>query len=459
MLLLEFMTEYSREAGLTLAVVHFNHHLRGAQSDDDERFVRTCADRFAIDFLCSGAPVRELARERKMNIESAARGLRYRFFGSLLSEGKLNKVATAHTANDQAETVLLRLLRGTGTRGLAGIHPVLQVPGGQVVRPFLSLTRAEVEAEVATRGIAFRTDATNLDTNLARNRVRQEVLPLLSREFNPGVVQTLAAFAEQALADEDFLDTQAGQRAEELLVRAGGALRIDCRQLNEIPPAIARRVLRRGLGDVRARSTELAPDAPGLWGSHSAVTLAEIDSLRRLASDGQSGKRLRLAGGIGARREFGSLIIEKPQDQATFSGGPHRHAFAYRLQLPAEVALPELGLLLRFRLADMGDTGKTEYTDRNGVWLDARRVSARLVLRNWRPGDRVGSGGSAWPLKLKELFRRRRIPGWQRPYWPVLEAANEIIWAKGFEAQFERRVASRYRLLVSEEPYPPAGSG
>ncbi len=461
MLLLHFMMEYSLEAGLTLAVVHFNHHLRGAESDEDESFVRACADRLRIDFLCSGAPVRDLAHEQKMNIEATARALRYRFFGSLLSEGKLHKVATAHTANDQAETVLLRLLRGTGTRGLGGIHPAVDVAGGQVVRPFLGLTRAEVEAEIATREIAFRTDTTNLDASLARNRVRQEVVPLLSREFNPGVVRTLAAFADQALADEAFLDAQGRLCAEKLLVRVGGALRVDCRKLNEFPPAIARRVLREGLEEVRSLATGSTQEPPGHWGSHPAVTHAEIESVSRLASAGQSGKRLRLAGDIEARREFELLIIERRQNQAAPSRGPHRHGFAYPLQLPADVAVPELDLRLKFSLADVGGTldAKTEYTGGNGVWLDAGWLSARLVLRNWRPGDRVASPGSARPLKLKELFQRSRIPGWQRPYWPVLEAANRVIWAKGFEAQFERRLPSRYRLLISEEPYSRAAGG
>jgi tRNA(Ile)-lysidine synthase len=459
MLLLDFMREYGQEVGLTLAVVHFNHQLRGAESDGDERFVRDFADRFGIEFLCSGALVRDLARERKMNIESVARGLRYGFFASLLIEGRLDKVATAHTANDQAETVLLRLLRGTGTRGLGGIHPVVQLAGGQVVRPFLSLTRPEVEVEVARRALAFRTDPTNLDARMARNRVRQKLLPLLSSEFNPRVVRTLTAFADRALADEAFLEAQAHQYAEELLVRAGGAVRISCQCLAEVPPAIARRLLRGVLEEARAGAADPARVASGLTNSRPAVTYAEINSVKHLASNVQSGKRVRLAGGIEARRDFDSLIIEKPQNLAALSRGVYCHRFAYPLQLPADVALPELGLLLRFRLADMSSAAKTEYTGTNGVWLDADRLSARLILRNWRPGDQVGSARSTKPLKLKELFQRRRIPTWQRAYWPVLEAANEIIWVKGFEAHFERPTPSRYRLVISEEPYPPALGG
>ena len=526
MLLLDFMVEYAREASLTLAVAHFNHHLRGAESDEDEDFVRARAQQLKVDFLCSGAQVAEVARQRKANVESVARELRYRFFRSLLTGCNLDRVATAHTANDQAETVLLRLLRGTGTRGLGGIYPVVVVPGGQVVRPFLSLTRAEVEAEAARRGLVFRTDATNLNNSLARNRIRQEVLPLLAREFNPNVVRTLSGFADRARSDEDFLDTLARQRATELLVRSGGTLRMNCRRLSETPLAIARRVLRLALEEARAdglayrsfpdpttcdrpqedpphprslfpqgerrASTRLSllwPRRPktnclsprplggegaGVRGivtncagqatgdAGPAVTHAEIESLTRLASDGQSGKRLLLAGGVGARREFEWLVIEKAVEQGVFScGSPHSPGFCYRLHLPSEISVPELGLRLRFRLVDMhaAPAAKRAYTEGNGIWLDAGQLSAPLILRNWRPGDRVGSGGSARPVKLKELFQRRHVPIVQRPCWPVLEAGSEIVWARGFEAQFERLAPSRYRLLISEEQYGPDASG
>jgi len=137
-LLLEFMRHLKGELGLTLSIVHFNHHLRGAESDADERFVRSLAEAHGLEFLGEEAEVAEIARKRHRNLEAAGRELRYQFFFSLVSSGRLNKIATAHTATDQAETVLLKLLRGTGTRGLGGIYPVLE---GKVVRPFLTLTR------------------------------------------------------------------------------------------------------------------------------------------------------------------------------------------------------------------------------------------------------------------------------------------------------------------------------
>jgi len=173
-LLLHFMKDLALEWGITLAVVHFNHHLRGAESDADESFVRSLADSIGIAFIGGEAEVARVAREKKRNLEATARELRYRFFFSLVEQGRLDKVVTAHTANDQAETVLLRLLRGAGTRGLCGIYPVLE---GKVARPFLDLTRAEITREMEARQLECRLDSSNLDSRLRRNKIRLELLP------------------------------------------------------------------------------------------------------------------------------------------------------------------------------------------------------------------------------------------------------------------------------------------
>ncbi|HEY6290949.1 MAG TPA: tRNA lysidine(34) synthetase TilS [Terriglobia bacterium] len=445
-LLLDFMAQLARDVGLTLAVVHFNHHLRGEESDADEHFVSERARLLGLEFLCSGAPVAGVARARKRNLEATARELRYRFFFSLVRHGKLDKVATAHTANDQTETVLLRLLRGTGTRGLGGIHPALE---GGVVRPFLSLTRAEVQAEVARRKLAFRVDSTNQDTRFHRNRVRQQVLPLLEREFNPSLIRSLAAFADRARDDESFLEDQAWQRSRPWLVREVGRLKIPNRRLDEFPPAIARRVLRRMLVEAYQEASSLAGRTSGALG----LTYQQIESLRRLAHEGQSGSRLLLAGGVmEAVKEFEWLVVGQTSGPTR---GASREGFAHRIQPPAEVVIPELGVRLRFRLADLPDAKLPEqaYTATSEVWLEAGEIAAPLTLRSWRPGDRICLAGRARAVKLKQLFQRRRVPLDQRRYWPVLESARGIIWARGFEGRRTSAATEscRHSVIVVEE--------
>lgn len=440
MLLLDFMVGLARELGLALAVVHFNHRLRGAESEADERLVRERAQELGLDLLRSEADVARVARERRKNLEATARHLRYRFFFSLVSQRRLDKVVTAHTANDQAETVLLRLLRGSGTRGLGGIHPVLD---GSIVRPFLSLTRPEVEREVAARGLAFRTDSTNQDTRLARNRIRQQLLPWLEKKFNPHAVRSLAQLADRARDDEAYLEEQARERALAWLVREEETRKIPGRRLDEFPPAIARRVLRQMLVAAGTR--------PG------AITQAMIDGLRRLAHEGQSGTRLPLPGDLEARKEFEWLVIARPSPVAPSPG------FVCSLKPPAEIPIPALALTLRFRIVEMTDAKTPEgvYTNAQGAWLDADKLGAPLILRSWRPGDRFCPSGSRKPLKLKEVFQRRRIPLGQRPWWPVLVSAGVIVWVRGLPppAAVSVSPASHRRLAIDEEPFRPANGG
>lgn len=436
MLLLDFMLRFGRRAGLRLAVVHFNHHLRGAESDEDEQFVREQAEKAAVEFLGGEANVARAARVKRKNVEATARELRYRFFFSLVNRDRLDKVVTAHTASDQAETVLLRLLRGSGTRGLGGIHPVLD---GSVIRPFLTLTRAEVEAEVARRGLAFRTDLSNRDVRFARNRVRHRLLPLLEKDFNPRVVRSLAELADRARDDEGFLEQQARERSLPWLAREGETLRIPARSLDGFPPAIARRVLRQMLDGAGLR--------PG------AITSGLLESLRRLGREGQSGRRLVIAPGLEARKEFEWLVVGRA------SGPLQAPQFAYALTPPAEVAIPQLGLLLRFRLTDISDAETLEggYTNWDRVGLDPGRLAEPLTLRNWRAGDRLHASGSKQPLKVKELFQMRRIPVGDRPYWPVLESGGVVVWVRGFPPASAVRVSagSAQRLVIEEETLAP----
>ena len=435
-LLLDFMIRFAREAGLKLAVVHFNHRLRGAESDEDERFVRERAESAGLEFMGSEADVARAARARRRNLEATARELRYRFFFSLVNGGRLDKISTAHTANDQAETVLLRLVRGTGARGLGGIHPMLD---GRVARPFLSVTRAEVEAELARRGLAFRTDPTNRDVRFARNRVRHLLVPLLEKEFSPGIVRSLAHFADRARDDEAYLDAQAREKSLPWLTRAGEALKIPVRAVEGFAPPIARRVLRQMLLASGAR--------PG------AITSAVLESVDRLARAGQGGKRVVIGSGLEARKEFGWLIVERASAEDKACG------FAYQLAPPTEVAIPQLGVRLRFRLADMpgADLAEGRYTTGERVGLDSDRLAGPLILRNWRPGDRLGAPGSKQPLKVKELFQKRRVPVRDRSYWPVLESGGSIIWVRGFAPPAAVSVSSgsARRLLIEEERLGP----
>lgn len=407
-LLLEFMRRLARDSGLRLAVVHFNHHLRGVEADEDESFVRGLARQHDLEFLCGEADVIRVAREHHRNVEAMARELRYRFFFSLVSKGKVEKVATAHTANDQAETVLLKLFRGAGTRGLAGIYPVLEK---KVVRPFLNLTRAEIERELKRRKLEYRVDRSNREVRLRRNKIRAELLPHLEKEYSPRIVPLLKDLADRARDDEEYMEDRARESARAWRVREGAEEKIAVRALLEFPRAIARRVLRQMV----------------LAAGHSAIGLSHnhIEALLRFTAQAQSGRSLALPGDLIVRKDFDWLIISPKLAES------NRSEFSYTVHVPGEVFVPEIGVTFGFKIVSPEGLRKS-YNGMERAGLDRQKLLGELKLRNWRAGDRFRPLGSPKHMKLKELLRQQRIPSVERRHWPVLESENEIVWVRGF---------------------------
>lgn len=428
-LLLHFMKQYSQQAGFSLFAVHFNHHLRGADSDADEQFAAAQAGQLRLDFLRGEARVARAARATHRNLEATARELRYRFFFSLVNQGRLDKVVTAHSANDQAETVLLRLLRGSGTRGLGGIYPVLE---GTIVRPFLSLTRAEIEAELRERNLEFRTDSSNLDLRFARNRVRHHLLPMLEKEFNPEIVKLLTDLASRSRDDEAFLQQAALERARPWRRRDGDAEQIPLRALLECHPSIQRCILREMILSAR--------------GSLRSITGAHIEALRRFATSGQSGSQILMPQGLEAWREFEWLAI------STGRTNPRPPGYEFPIVPPTEVRVPETDIKLRFHIAENLDSDATQkkYNNVGVVRVDMDKLLSGLVLRNWRPGDRFQPFGTHTPLKLKVFLSKRKVPVRSRNLWPVLSCGEEIVWVHQFPPahRVTASVASTRALVI-----------
>jgi tRNA(Ile)-lysidine synthase len=410
MLMLDFLARMAGKVGFQLAVVHFNHHLRAAESDEDERFVRGRAERYGVPFFRGEARVAEEARKRRRNLEATARDLRYRFFLGLIRQGKVDKVATAHTLDDQAETVLLHILRGTGTRGLAGIHSILQ---NKVYRPFLNLTRAEIEAEINNRDLPFRLDSTNLETRFRRNKVRRELLPILEKEYNPEIKRLLSELATRAREDEAYLDHQARERAGAWRLREDGAEKISRTALRNMPPALARRVLRQILS--------------GVGGSLVGITHRHIEDIYRFVLESQSGKRLQLPRGLSARIEFDWLIL------APGGGNGGTQGYVYDVVVPCTISVAEIGRSVTFKIVG-AEASNRGYNGWEWPKLDPLKMPAHLVLRNWRQGDRYCPSGSQKPVKLKELFRRHRVPLSERAHWPVLDSDEGIVCVRGLPA-------------------------
>ena len=410
------LQQRSGELGLVLHAAHLHHGLRGEEADADLAFARALAGKLGLAFHEARVDTKGEADKAGETIEEAARRLRYGWFRELMASGEVDAVATAHTRDDQAETVLAKFLRGAWTEGLSGIHPAIEFPEGRILRPFLGATRAEVEAYLKALGQGWREDSSNRHLTFTRNRLRHELLPLLEG-WNPRLREHLAQMAALARDEEMWWQGEMARLAPLLVmpgraVRGGGraagdGLALDVTKLAALVPAVQRRLLR-----YAAEKLGAAPD------------FASTEALRALALTGRAGQKLELAQGLRAERTHrelrltaGSMAGESGAEAVEEYSGP----------IPGEIEAPAFGLRLRIEVTAVSPGDKRQAPDAGTV--------ARL--RNWRPGDRVRLRHSGGPRKVKEVLERLQVTGSRRALWPVLEVDGRIVWMKGVELEPE----------------------
>ena len=409
-----------------VGLIHVNHGLRGPDSDADESFCRALAGRFAWPIEVGRVDVRRRARERHCSIEVAAREARYAFFPTAARALAATQVATAHTLDDQAETVLLRLLRGAGLRGLSGIPP----RRGIYVRPLIDVRRADVRAFLTARGESWREDASNADVSIARNRLRHEVIPHLGR-LAPGGLVAVARFADLAADDEAALEALAIEMVPALVLsKEVAAFRIDAAALARTPPALARRVVRRVVA-------MLDPDV--------AFGADHIEAVRALARTDTPNSAADLPG-IRATRDAGGLRIAR----TPAADGDRAAPFCRTLEIPGTVSIPEAGVVIT-ALAQEASDAPDRRPRAEGLFavLSRAAVTPPLIVRNWRPGDRMRPLGAPGRRKLQDLFVDRKIPRGDRGRIPVIEdAAGRILWVAGVAVAEAGRVSTPEASVV-----------
>ena len=398
------------------AVAHLHHGLR-PDADADQTFCQALAAELGIPFVSSRLDVPARARRAKQSIEVAGRMARRAFLDDLKQARAADSIATAHTQDDQSETVLLRLLRGSGQRGLAGIAPSR---GGRI-RPVLAATRAELRRELERRGQAWREDATNADLTNPRNRVRHELLPYLEHHFNPSARRALARLADAARADDEWLARHAATAAGAAVDTDADRVRLDRAVLLALPEPIARRVALHAL--------TAAGEAPDV---EAVAAVLDVAHGRRLAAD-VAGLRVEPFGGF-------VVLIRKAAVRAS-------QPFRYDLTVPGEVRMPGAG----WTVEAAGPFGPTDlgYTSTAVAHIDLAAVGHGLVVRNRRPGDRmrpVGLGGSK---KVQDILVDRKVPRAERDTIPVVTDTQErIVWLAGHALSEEFRVTEGTKAVI-----------
>jgi tRNA(Ile)-lysidine synthase len=457
--LLYLLAELRPQLGIRLKVLHFHHQLRGAEADEDERFVAALARDLGFDLLADRADVASEARRNGWNLEDAGRRLRYRFFASAAAAQGIQRVAVAHTADDQAETVLAHLLRGTGPTGLAGIYPV----AGLIIRPLLEVRREMLRDYLSQLGQPWREDSSNWDRARLRARVRHDLVPLLERDFERTVVVRLARLACLEREEQAFWRALEEERFGALVTREkSGECSIGIENLLSPMPS---------LGKPRpGRKVPAAPAAAlskrlvrqiysALRGSRKELTSRHVEDVLHLAKTAQSGTRVELPG-IQVERVFDRLVFSRALPES-HGGTPLRKIssgcnFEYTIPAPAaskvaHVVVPEIRRRINLKVVDWPLVSRE--TTLGQATLDFDRVCWPLVVRNWRPGDAYRPYRRRQVRKLKQMFLELRIPARERAFRPVLTSDGALIWASGCPVADEvaPRAGTRAAVIIAEE--------
>ncbi len=421
MALLEALDLLAREYHLEIFVAHFDHRLR-ASSLEEALFVKKQAEKKGFPFILGTAPVKAYARREGLSLETAGRELRYRFFRTVAEKLALDKVALAHQADDLAEEVLLRFIRGAGRRGLAGI-PVKRE--GLFIRPLLLVSREEIEAFLQEREIPFLEDPSNQDPRFLRNRVRHLLIPFLEKHFHKRVREALKRTALVVAEEEEFLGELAERELKRLSRKEAGGLALSVKGLKNLPLALRRRVF---LEAFRLVGLPLF-----------RIKMSHLEQMESLL-EGRSRGNLNLPSGFIARREPGRLVIKEET--------PLPPPFFLRVEGPGEYHLPD-GRTLFIRLAPP-DEAPSE-----ALLLDPQKASFPLLVRPAQAGDRIRPPGFRGRKKLKKLFWEKKIPHEFRWSWPIIEKDGEIVALPGFFAQdgYEWKGGEK-ALIIELSPLP-----
>jgi len=409
MALLHVLHLLKDELGISLHVAHLNHMFRGSESEADALFVADAAKRYNLPATVETVDVPAYRARHRLSGQVAARQVRYRFFLETAKSVGASRVALAHQADDQAETILINFLRGSGITGLKGIAPVR---GGFYIRPMLTVRRYEIESYCNAANLPFRRDSSNLKAVYARNKIRMSLLPLLEREYNPSLVSVLLRLGEICREEDKYLEEQSEAAYRNSLREAStGRVVLSLEELKPMPTAIKRRVLR--------RAWQVSTGEP------ADLSFGHVEAVLGLIGESAAGSKIILPGNVTAVKSYNTIELLREQDG---EGVPD---YVYPLEIPGVTRIPELGCCIsamlssRERDVDLASLPPTE------AMLDFDKLPAWIFVRKRRDGDVFHPYGLASEMKLKDFFIKQKVPRRLRDRIPLVCTTEEIVWVGG----------------------------
>jgi tRNA(Ile)-lysidine synthase len=426
--LVHILAKLKRALKVSLHIAHLNHQLRGAESEADAQYVSALARKLGIPATIERREVKGYQVKHHLSLEEAAREVRYSFLAEVARSIGTKLVAVGHTRDDHIETIMLHLIRGTGTRGLKGLQPVSEWKSKKgsviIIRPLLGVSRQQTEEYCRQHRLTPRLDASNISLSPLRNRIRHQLLPLL-KGYNPGIAQALLRTGQIASDDIAFLDKQIDQLWDEVAQEKKKTIILAKKGLDQLPPALKRYLLRAAV--------------ERLLGSAKDIEMRHIEQML-LALDKPAGKRLSLPGGLTLAIEYDRYLLTS--DPTTLSPLPALNG-EFKLRAPGKTRLPgwriEVAIINREQL-----TEKDNFT----AYLDLDKVGDKLLVRSRRAGDRFQPLGLDQPKKVNEFMIDAKIPQAWRQHVPIVCSPEHIIWVVGWRIDERVKVSDKTKKVL-----------
>lgn len=422
-----------QEWDLKLFPVHVHHNLRGEEADADERFCRSLCEKYGVSLTTVSARVADLAEENGWSVEEAGRNARYEAFERLKKEWGCQKIAVAHHKNDQAETVLFQLLRGSRTKGLSGI------PAGRetVIRPLLCVTRQEIEGFLQDHGQEYCTDRTNLEDGYTRNRIRNRMIPL-AEQIQPKAVEHIAATADYLRQVEELLERQSRELWQQAVAREEKRWKISVPILQQAEPLLAERVVYRVLCEAAGEKKDM-----------TALAVAQCMALFQK----QTGKSMELPRNVIAVREYDTVWVERKRDGKEAGGEPVPIAIG---EFPCTIPLLQEGKKLHLELWDRkedeaGFDQKRKQIPKNDYtkWYDYDTINNDMVLRTPQTEDRIALYTDGRSKSVLSVLVEAKIPKEERSRRTVLAAGKDVLWIPGVRSSEAHRVSEDTERILA----------
>ncbi len=416
---------------LRLVVAHLNHQLRGASADQEAAFVGRLSKVLGIRCEIGSRNVAKYGAEQRLSLQEAARIVRYTFYDEVADKYSAGKIALGHHADDNAESILMHLLRGTGPLGLAGIRPVRH---GRIIRPLIGLTRKEILAFLKQGGFEYMRDRSNLDTKYLRNRIRHKLLPQLKEDYNPNTVCALNRLASILRDEEDFWDRKVRRTLQGLVLdHTSDRLSLKSRGLSSLHPALLRRLVRQAV-------LSLKGDLRRLGHVH-------VEAVARLIAAPSPSGRLDLPEGVRVvrDREVVNFLLYPREEDAWFE---------YHIPRIQTTFIREIGILLKLSVCDGNDVSHPKNYPQTTALFDLAAVTFPLMVRNLRHGDRFIPLGMVGSQKVNTFFINHKVPRSNRLRCPILLSGGKIIWVGGYRIDDSAKITEKTKKVLKAELLP-----